>query len=61
MDELKENICEGGRLQGHQFTLSLHAAATHIGCPKGGYYQKSAIKNAAGQVIWHWHDDKESN
>ena len=57
--ELKENICHGGKMQGYEFTLNPHAAATHIGCPYGGYYRKSAINNERGQVIWHWHSDKE--
>ena len=59
--ELKENICHGGKMQGYEFTLNLHAAATHIGCPYGGEYIKSAVKNELGQVIWNWHNvNKES-
>ena len=45
MDEIKENICQGGKMNGYEFTLNLHAASTRISCPYGGYYQKSAIKN----------------
>jgi len=59
--ELKENICHGGKMQGYEFTLNLHAAATHISCPYGGEYIKSAVKNELGQVIWNWHNvNKES-
>jgi hypothetical protein len=57
--EQEENICEGGGLNGHEFTLRLYSSSTEIGCPKGGYYRKSAITNERGQVIWHWHSDKE--
>ena len=57
MDTL-ENICQGGAMNGHTFNIS--TAAVQIGY-KDGYYQKSAIKNAVGQTVWHWHegDDDE--
>ena len=57
MDTL-ENICQGGAMNGHTFNIS--TAAFQIGY-KDGYYQKSAIKNADAQTVWHWHkgDDDE--
>ena len=60
MDELKENICVGGKMHGHEFTLNMHAASTKISCPYGGYYVKSAIRNEIEQIIWNWHDDAET-
>jgi len=60
MDEIKENVCQGGKMNGYEFTLNLHAASTRISCPYGGYYQKSAIKNEIEQTIWHWHKDADA-
>ena len=50
MDTL-ENICEGGPMSGHTFNISTAAVQIRY---RTGYYQKSAIKNTDGQVIWNW-------
>ena len=59
MDNLKENICEGGDFHGREFNIS--TADTKIGYQNKGHYQKSAIKNEIEQTIWHWHAEEETN
>jgi len=59
MDQIKDNICEGGELHNYEFTIS--TSATKIGHKQRGHYQKSAIKNEIEQVIWHWHANEETN
>jgi hypothetical protein len=55
MDTL-ENICEGGPMSGHTFNISTAAVQIRY---RSGHYQKSAIKNTEGQVVWHWHEGDE--
>ena len=55
MDTL-ENICQGGGMNGHTFNISTAAVQIRY---RTGYYQKSAIKNADGQIVWHWHEGDE--
>jgi len=55
MDKL-ENVCEGGGMNGHTFNISNAAVQIRY---RSGYYQKSAIKNTDGQVVWHWHEGGE--
>lgn len=59
MDQVKKNVCEGGKFHGRDFDIS--TAAPKIGYQNEGHYQKSAIKNEIEQVIWHWHAKEETN
>ena len=59
MDQLKENVCDGGKFHGRDFDIS--KAETKIGYQNQGHYQKSAIKNEIEQVIWHWRPNEETN
>ena len=56
MDKIAENICQGGGMNGHTFNISAPALRIRY---RTGYYQKSAITNTAGQIVWHWHEGDE--
>ena len=52
----KKNICQAGKLNGHEFNLSNQETKV-IGYEKG-QYEKSTPTNTGEQVVWKWNPTK---